>query len=53
VTPARNWSPPPPEAGRLYLMPGSASGPTGSGSTMLTARTLGVSALRGTLTDQG
>ncbi|MGW5614498.1 FG-GAP repeat protein [Streptomyces sp. NPDC003877] len=42
-----------PEAGRLYLMPGSASGPTGSGSTRLTARTLGVSALRGTLTDQG
>jgi hypothetical protein len=42
-----------PEAGRLYLMPGSAAGPTGSGSTMLTVRTLGVSALRGTLTDQG
>ncbi|MFI2722566.1 FG-GAP-like repeat-containing protein [Streptomyces collinus] len=42
-----------PEVGRLYLLPGTASGPTGSGSTMLTAQTLGVSALWGTLADQG
>ncbi|MDO0935017.1 hypothetical protein QQY66_26355 [Streptomyces sp. DG2A-72] len=36
-----------PEIGRLHLLRGTASGPTGAGSTMLTAAELGLGARSG------